>query len=429
VAEFFHAIDLAIRRPLGLLRRTAHLMRVNAKQTVTIGIARHQYGDRPFGICMGDRLHHLFIIGQTGTGKSTLLANLAMQDAKAGTGFCVIDPHGDMAAAIHSALDVPHVYWDVADPACPYGYNPLSPVPPSLRPLVASGFIDTLKKQWVDAWGARMEHLLRYAVLALLDQPSADLRDIVRMYIDKEFRKIVVAGIRDEQVRAFWTKEFPNMNYMTAIDGVAPIANKVGAFLAHPVVRRAICEPEQPLRFRSIMDRGEVLVVNLAKGRLGVDMANVLGGLIVSNVMHAAFSRHSSEEKARRPFMLYVDEFPSFTTEAFASLLPEARKYGLALSLFTQHRSLMQPAVLDAIMGNVGTMIAFRVGAQDTPYLATQLGDVMPADLLRLPNYHAYVQLMVDGSKSRAFSMETCPPAIGGGDSGATRGERPGKRQ
>lgn len=395
---------------------------MHEQPSIILGIARHQYGDRPFVIRMADRLHHLFVIGQTGTGKSTLLANLAMQDAKARTGFCVIDPHGDMAAAIHAALDTPHIYWDVADPSCPYGYNPLSPVPPSLRPLVASGFIDTLKKQWADAWGARMEHLLRYAVLALLDQPSADLRDIVRMYTDKEFRKSVVVGIRDEQVREFWTKEFPNMNYMTAIDGVAPIANKLGAFLAHPVIRRAICEPEQPLRFRSIMDRGEVLVVNLAKGRLGVDMANVLGGLIVSNVMHAAFSRHGSAEKARRPFMLAVDEFPSFTTEAFASLLPEARKYGLGLSLFTQHRSLMQPAVLDAIMGNVGTMIAFRVGAQDAPYLATQLGDIAPSDLLRMPNYHAYVQLMIEGQKSRAFSMRTCPLAIGRNDSEATRG-------
>ena len=362
---------------------------------------------------MNDRLHHMVVFGQTGTGKSTLLANLARQDAQAGTGFCVIDPHGDMTAAIHADLDVPHIYWDVADPACPYGYNPLSLVPPSLRPLVASGFIDTLKKQWADAWGARMEHLLRYAVLALLDQPSADLRDIVRLYIDKEFRKSVVAGIRDEQVRAFWTKELPNMNYVNTIDGVAPIANKLGAFLAHPVIRRAICAPERPLRFRSIMDQGEVFVVNLAKGRLGVDMANVLGGLIVSNVMHAAFSRHGSEEKARRPFMLYVDEFPSFTTEAFASLLPEARKYRLGLSLFTQHRSLMQPVVLDSIMGNAGTMVVFRVGTQDAPALATQLGDIAPSDLLRLPNHHAYAQLMIDGQKSRAFSVMTCPPTIG----------------
>lgn len=176
---------------------------MHEQPAITLGIARHQYGDRFFAIRMNDRLHHLFVIGQTGTGKSTLLENLAMQDARAGTGFCLIDPHGDMAAAIHARLDVPHIYWDVADPSCRFGYNPLSPVPPSLRPLVASGFIDTLKKQWADAWGARMEHLLRYAVLALLDQPSADLRDIVRMYTDKEFRKNVVSSIRDEQVRTF----------------------------------------------------------------------------------------------------------------------------------------------------------------------------------------------------------------------------------
>ena len=196
-----------------------------------------------------------------------------------------------------------------------------------------------------------MEHLLRYAVLALLDQPQADLRDIVRLYVDKEFRKAVVAGIRDEQVRAFWTSEFPSMNYVNAIDGVAPIANKLGAFLAHPVVRAAICEPEQPLRFRRIMDQGEIVIVNLAKGRLGTDMANVLGGLITAMVMHAAFSRHDSPEQTRRPFILYVDEFPSFTTQAFANLLPEARKYGLGLTLAHQHVSQVESAVFDAVLG------------------------------------------------------------------------------
>lgn len=383
---------------------------------LSLGIARHQYGDRPFGIRQTDRMHHLYLIGQTGTGKSTFLLNLALKDAAAGTGFCLIDPHGDLALAVHQHLTVPHRYWNVADPACPYGYNPLTQVPPSLRPLVASGLIETLKKQWADSWGARMEHLLRYAVLALLDQPHADIRDIVRLYIDKEFRREVVSRIADDQVRSFWTKEFPNMNYMNAIDGVAPIANKLGAFLAHPVIRRAMCEPEQPLRFRSIMDQGEVLVVNLAKGRLGTDMANVLGGLLVSNVMLAAFSRQSSEEKARRPFMLHVDEFPSFTTEAFASLLPEARKYGLGLTLAHQHLSQMGAAVLDAVLGNVGTVIAFRVGAQDAPQIARQLSDVSPDDLIRLPNHHAYAQLMIDGEKSRAFSMRTWPAPMGSGD-------------
>lgn len=387
------------------------------EQDITpLGIARHQYGDRPFGIRQSDRMHHVYVIGQTGTGKSTFLLNLALADARAGRGFCLIDPHGDMALALHQHLAVPHHYWEVADPACPYGYNPLSRVPASLRPLLTSGLIETLKKQWADSWGARMEHLLRYAVLALLDQPQADIRDIVRLYIDKAFRKEVIARIRDEQVRAFWTTEFPNMNYMNAIDGVAPIANKLGAFLSHPVIRRAVCEPAQPLRFRRIMDQGEVLVVNLAKGRLGADMANVLGGLLISTVMLAAFSRHSSEEKARRPFMLHVDEFPSFTTEAFASLLPEARKYGLGLTLVHQHVSQVERGIFDAVLGNVGTVIAFRVGAQDAPEISRQLGDVLPDDLIRLPNHHAYTQLMIDGQKTRPFSMHTWPAPIAGGN-------------
>lgn len=372
-----------------------------------LGIARHQYGDRPFGISQADRMHHIYMIGQTGTGKSTCLLNLALQDARAGRGFCVIDPHGDLALALHQQLTTPHHYFDVADPACMLGYNPLTRVPPSLRPLVASGLIETLKRQWADSWGARMEHLLRYAVLALLDQPQADIRDIVRLYVDKEFRRQVVARIVDEQVRTFWIKEFPNMNYLNAIDGVAPIANKLGAFLAHPVIRRAICEAEQPLRFRRIMDQGEGLVVNLGKGRLGADMANVMGGLIISTVMLAAFSRHGSDEKTRRPFFLHVDEFPSFTTEAFASLLPEARKYGLAVTAIQQNISQAPRPIFDAVLGNVGSLIAFRVGAQDAPFVSRQLGEVAPADLIRLPNYHAYVQLMIEGQKSRAFSMRT----------------------
>jgi type IV secretory pathway TraG/TraD family ATPase VirD4 len=266
-----------------------------------------------------------------------------------------------------------------------------------------------LKKQWADSWGARMEHLLRYAILALLDQPQADIRDIVRLYTDKEFRHEVVARITDEQVRSFWTKEFPNMNYLNAIDGVAPIANKLGAFLANPVVRRAVCEPDEPLRFRRIMDEGNIVIVNLAKGRLGTDMANVMGGLIVSTIMLAAFSRHGSEEKGRQPFMLHIDEFPSFTTEAFATLLPEARKYGLALTVAHQHISQVERPVFDAVLGNVGTVIAFRLGAQDAPAFSRQLGDVAATDLIRLPNHQAYLQLMVEGQKSRPFSMRTWP--------------------
>ena len=209
-----------------------------------LGLAYKRYAEpAPFGILQRDRLMHLYVIGQTGTGKSTLLYNLAHQDAQHGRGFCLIDPHGDLAEDLHRNLDQPHTYWDVSDPTCPYGYNPLKRVSEAYRPLVASGLIETLKKQWPDAWGARMEHLLRHAVLALLEQPSADLRDIMKLFVFKGFRRQVTDAISDDQVRAFWKYEFPAMNYQTSSDGVSPIANKLGAFLAHPTVRQALCEP------------------------------------------------------------------------------------------------------------------------------------------------------------------------------------------
>lgn len=384
-------------------------MREHQDQITLLGTAYHRHGGRPFGILQPDRLSHLYIIGQTGTGKTTLLGNLARQEAAHGIGFCLIDPHGDLADQLHEQLSNRCLYWDVADPACPLGYNPLTHVSPALRPLLTSGLIEALKKQWANAWGARMEHLLRYAVLALLDQPCADIRDIMRLFVEKPFQRKVIARIIDPQVRQFWTQEYPSMSYKTAVDGVAPIANKLGAFLAHPVVRKALCEPEIPLRFRRIMDEGGVLIVNLAKGRLGTDMANVLGGLIVASIMNAAFSRHDQPESQRRPFMLYVDEFHSFTTSAFASMLSEIRKYGLGVTLAQQHIVQSENAVFEAVMGNVGSLMAFRVGALDAPTIADQLGTVTVSDLVNLPNYHAYVQLMVKGQKTKTFSATTFP--------------------
>jgi hypothetical protein len=292
----------------------------------------------------------------------------------------------------------------------PYGYNPLARVPEHLRPLVASGFIETLKKQWADSWGARMEHMLRYSVLALLDQPRTDLREIIKLYLDKDFRRQVISRIQNDQVRSFWTEEFPKMNYVSTVDGLPPIANKLGVFLANPVVRNAVCQPRHPLRFRRIMDEGEIVIVNLAKGRIGADVANVIGGLLTTNLMNAAFSRHDIPEAERRQFSLSVDEFHSFTTEAFADMLSEARKYALSLCLSAQHVSQADKAVMEAIWGNVGTLLALRLGASDAPLIAKQMGDLDPAQLLRLSNYHGFAQLMVDGRKTRPFSFQTMPP-------------------
>ena len=368
----------------------------------------------PFGIKLRDRLSHTFVIGQTGTGKSSLLLSMASQDLENGQGFCLIDPHGDLAVAVVRAGGGKGLYWDVADPSCEFGYNPLHVVPGASRPLIASALIETLKKQWEDAWGARMEHLMRYALLALLERNSSTLQDIMPLFLDKDFRTDVVAGVTDPQVRTFWTDEFPAMNYRTAADGVAPIANKLGAFLAHPVVRKALCIPEIPLNFRETMDQGQQLVVNLGKGRLGSDIANVVGGLIVSAVAHAAYGREDQPEATRKPFFLYVDEFHSFTTSAFADMLSELRKYGLGLVATTQYGTRLTDTVREAIFGNVGTIISFRVGATDAAILEKQFGGDVPRarDLVGLANYEIYLKMMVDGVQTKAFSARTLPPGL-----------------
>lgn len=381
--------------------------------TVTnIGITLGRHTGRIFGIRQPDRLLHAFAIGQTGTGKSSLLASLVGQDVKHGRGFCLIDPHGDLAESVAAIAGARSIYWNAADPACQYGYNPLAQVSVALRPLVASGLISTLKQQWPDAWGARMEHLLRFAVLALLEQDDASIADVMPLFLDKEFREEVVAAITDDQVRQFWTVEYQKLRYQSSNDGVSSIANKVGAFLAHPAVRTAVCEPDQPLRFRRVMDRGDMLIVNLAKGRLGADISNLLGGFIVNGIASAAYSRQNQRSDQRRPFHLYVDEFHSFTTSAFADMLPELRKYGISLTLVTQSLSRLDDDIREAILGNVGTLISFRVGATDAALLSRQFGaDVpLPRDLVGLANHEMFVKLMVDGVQTKPFSAKTLPP-------------------
>lgn len=371
---------------------------------------RRYEGEISFGIMEQDRLSHVYIIGQTGTGKSTLLSNLAWQDAYNRIGFCLVDPHGDLAASLHHNLEKRHLYWDVADPECRLGYNPLKRVSEQYRPLVVSALIETLKKQWPDAWGARMEHLLRHAALALLEQPQADLRNLMKLFVFKGFRRQVIQNLTDPQVRFFWKHEFPSMNYQSSTDGVSPIANKIGAFLAHPEVRTALCEPETPLSFRSIMDSGQVLIVNLAKGRLGSDVSNIMGGLITASIMQAAFTRHNLPEASRRRFFLYVDELHNLTTKTFSGLLSEARKYGLGLVLAHQHLSQTDSDVRDAVLGNVGTMIVFRVGANDAPIFASLLPPFSVEDLQSQPNYQAAVWLMNEGERLRPFSASMYPP-------------------
>lgn len=374
---------------------------------VTLGTAYHHYTPYAFGQTLPDRLLHTYVIGQTGTGKSTLIENLARQDIDRGQGFCLIDPHGELAETLSDHPDV--LNWRVADPESRLGYNPLLGVSASRRHLVTSGLIEALRKQWADAWGPRMEHLLRYAVLALLEQPQADLRDIMRLFLESDFRRQAVTRIIDPQVHAFWSREYPAMNYRTSADGVAPLANKLGALLSNPVARKTLCEPEQPLRFRKLMDTQQHLVINLSKGQLGADTANVMGGLLLASIVNAAFSRADTEAARRRPFILYVDEFHHFSTAVFADALSECRKYGLGVVLAQQYTTQTDRDVLEAIFGNVGTILALRVGALDAPMIAQQLLAVSPEQLIMQPNHRAFVQMIVQGQKQMPFSADLHP--------------------
>ena len=232
----------------------------------------------------------------------------------------------------------------------------------------------------------------------------------MKLFVYKGFRRQITDTLTDPQVRFFWKHEFPAMNYQSSADGVSPVANKIGAFLSHPTVRTCLCEPKQPLRFRALMDGGKILIINLAKGRLGADISNIMGGLITSSIMQAAFTRHGLPEAARRPYFLYVDEFHNLTTKSFAGLLSEARKYGLGLVLAHQHLSQTDPDVRDAILGNVGTMIVFRVGAKDAPLFERLLPPFTAHDLQNQPNHRANVWLMHNGERLKPFTASMYPP-------------------
>ncbi|HTK34943.1 MAG TPA: DUF87 domain-containing protein [Caulobacteraceae bacterium] len=366
---------------------------------------------RPFGIKAADRLSHVHIIGMTGVGKSSLLEQLIRHDLASGRGAAIIDPHGDLADAIaalaHSQPDRVR-YVNAPDPAQPYGYNPLRHVRDDLIPLAASGLLATFRKLWPDAWGTRMEHVLRCSLYTLLERPGSTLPDILRLYADKEFRRDVTRRVRNPVVRAFWANEFEKYPDRYRAEVVAPIQNKLGALLADPVLYRILVAPKIDLRFRQLMDEGGLLVVNLAKGRLGEDSSATLGSLLVSTLGLAALTRADAPAENRRPFFLYVDEFQSFTTLAFAGMMSELRKYGLGLTLAHQHFHQLEPDIRHAVLGNAGTLIAFRVGPEDAGLIAQEFQPPFGVeDLLNLPSRRFYLRLMIDGSPSRPFSGVT----------------------
>lgn len=369
----------------------------------------------PFGIQQEDRMRHLSVTGKTGMGKTTLLKNLISDDIAAGRGVALIDPHGDLAESIADAVpsrrtnDV--VYFDAGDRTHHLAFNPLDCPDPDKRPFVASGIVSAFKKLYGDSWGPRLEHILRNAALALTERPDASLLSMARLLGDAGYRRQVASSLQDPVVRAFWQREFAGWKPQLQAEAVAPVQNKIGQFLSNPILRGILGQSRSRLDLRRIMDERGVLIVNLSKGRIGDDGSALLGSLLVTRLQLDAMSRAELPERERLPFFTYVDEFQNFATDSFAIILSEARKYGLALTIANQYLDQLDDPTRSAVFGNVGSMIAFQVGANDAETLAEQLGgDVTPADLIALPRYTACVRLLVAGMPLRPFTMTTLPP-------------------
>lgn len=385
----------------------------NDENISAFGLTNFRGINHQFGMLRRDRSRHIYIIGQTGAGKSGLLELFALSDIFYNQGYCIIDPHGDFA--INNLRFVPEsrikdvVYFNPADTEFPVAFNPLEISDDSRKPNISSEVIGVLKRMFGDSWGPRLEHILRYTLLALLDRPYATLLDISRMLTDKDFRKETLDYCKDVTVLQFWKHEFGQWNEKQINESIAPVLNKVGAFTANPIIRNIIGQPKSSFNIRKIMDEGKILVVNLSKGLIGEDNAAILGSFLVTKVQLAAMSRSDIPDvKDRRPFYLYVDEFQNFATDSFAVILSEARKYGLNLTVANQYVSQMTESVRDAVFGNVGTTISFRISADDAPILVKQFEPTFePNDLLQMNNRHFVISMIIGGEKVPAFSATT----------------------
>jgi len=377
------------------------------------GLTNFRGINHQFGMLRTDRSRHVYIIGQTGAGKSGTLELFALSDIFHNHGYAIIDPHGDFA--VDNMRFIPGsrmndvVYFNPADTAFPLGFNPLEVTNPSQKTNISSEVIGVLKRMFGESWGPRLEYILRYTILALLDRPTTTMLDITRMLTDKKFRKETLEYCTDTVVLQFWNVEFASWNDKFQSEAIAPVLNKVGAFTANPIIRNIIGQPKSTFNIREIMDEGKILVVNLSKGLIGEDNAAILGAFMVTKIQLAAMSRSDIPNIAdRRPFYLYVDEFQNFATDSFATILSEARKYGLNLTVANQYISQMTETVRDAVFGNVGTMISFRVSADDSPILAKQFEPQFePQDLLQMHNRHFIINMVINGEKAPAFSATT----------------------
>ena len=386
-------------------------------------LGRVQYREDRRLVTMPDdaRFRHMFIVGKTGMGKSTLLENLFSADVDAAAGVGLIDPHGDLAETVlrlvprHRTNDV--VLFDVGDRRHPIAFNPLDCRSEQERPLVASAIVSAIHKMNPDSWGPRLEDILRNACLALCEVPGTSLLSLSKMLSDANYRSFILDQVRDPIILEYWRSEFGRWRATDQATAVASVQNKIRPFLSHPILRAIVGQPTSKLDLRRIMDEGKILIVNLSKGRIGEDATSLLGSFIIGGIQQAALSRADVPAEQRPGFHLYVDEFQNFATDSFATILSEARKYRVSLTLANQYLYQIKeqsPQTLAAVFGNVGSIVAFQVGSDDAEELALQLtkneDDLSPSDLTNLPKYTAYLRLLIDGMPRRPFSIATLPP-------------------
>ena len=368
-----------------------------------------------FGIKTDDRRRHMYVIGKTGMGKTTLLENLILSDIYAGHGCCYVDPHGDTAEKLIDFIpswrlnDV--VYFNPSDVEFPIGFNVFEAVDESHKHLVASGMMGVFKKIWEDQWSSRMEYILNNTILALLDNPGSTLLGINRLLSDADYRKRIIGSVRDPIVKQFWLKEFASYNEKYAQEAVAPIQNKIGQFLSSSVIRNIVAQQKSTINIRQVMDSSKILIINLSKGRIGEDSMRLLGGMLITKIQLSAMERVDIPEPERRDFYLYVDEFQNFAVESFAGILSEARKYHLCLTMAHQYIAQLSDEVREAVFGNVGSIVTFRVGSTDADFMETEFAPTFtPEDLINIPKYNIYLKLLINGVTSHPFSAVAMPP-------------------
>jgi len=390
---------------------------MNGDHTVSIGERQNWGGRAPFGISRADRRQHAYIIGKTGTGKSTLLRNMMLQDIEAGEGIGLIDPHGDLAEELLDHIppsrsrDV--LYFDPADSEYPIGFNVLRGTRGETRHLIASAMVSAFKNVWRDSWGPRLEYLLYASFAALAHIENGTMLGVQRMLTDPEYRRWVVNQLDDPIVRLFWEREFASYDKRLLAEVIAPLQNKVGQLVMSPLMRNVLGQVKSRIDPRFIMDRGKIFIANLAKGRLGEDKSNLLGSMLVTAFQVAAMSRSTIPESERRDWYLYVDEFQNFATDSFASILSEARKQRLCLTLAHQYVSQVRKEISDAVFGNVGTVVSFRVSQADARVLAQEFGDTYSAARFTdLGNFEVRVKLLQNGQHGEPVFARTMP-AIG----------------